>query len=1149
MSSRESSPSHVGKSANSNSPFRVKFQWRAFLRNPFFWILQVIVLITCVLLSLQFFPKAFPIVDLDIKMTRKEALKQASILAQEHHWAPEGFRQTTEFSLDSLTQNFVELNVGGAQAFRKLLADHYYYPYTWRVRNFKEGQIHESSVIFTPSGEFYGFNQRIPEEEKGPALSVAEARTIAEKTVREKWNFDLSAFKLIENSQDKKPNGRLDHVFIYERPNITLGEGKFRVALEVSGSKLSLFRNFVKVPESFTRRYQEMRSFNHIISNIATFFIYIFYFGGGCIFGLYFLGKIRWITWKEPLFWGVSIAALQGIEKINQLPLEWMDYDTALGTREFLLRFFTNASGAFILEAVLLVFSFMAAESLSRKAFPQHPQLWKIWSKGAGSSVEILGRTLGGYLTVGFSIAYVVFAYYFATRYLHWWTPAETLYQPDSLSSYLPWLTPIANSLHAGFWEECLFRAVPLAGAALLGNRYGHRKKWLVAAFLIQAVIFAAGHANYPAQPSYARVIELIIPSFIFGGIFLVFGLLSSIILHFTFDVVMFSIPIFSAKVPEIWMDQIAIVLLTLIPLWVVLIRRITAGKWTHLTQAHLNQGWTPSRKISESSEEKLPSVKHELPRKQVLVGVGLLAILGIVSLFWVPIKNDQPKLEMNRKTAISLAQNELKRRGFNLSEEWQPLASIDSGLSSDDRFVWRTSGEDTYRKIVSDYLSPPAWSVRFVRFNANVVERAEEFGVRLTNSFIDFKHTLPESRPGEKLPESDAYQIALKALLAYQREHYHSDVRDISYLKKISSSSKKLPNRLDWTFTFSDTRQHLKQGDARILVEISGTEPTAVLPYVFIPEEWHRTERAEKHTMGIFNTISILIMGLLGIIAMTIALINVSKKNFSKKTFLFGFSALVLFQGISFLNNIPAIEATFGTTQPKYNQIANTLLFATVKILSLSSISGLFLGYIHHKAKRTKPYSQWHSIWMGVGGGIIAVGWLTAINRLIPSLHPTVGNFASLDGYLPTLRIFHPVTSYVTLTIGALILALFVQTLTHHWTLGIRKKILGGVALLGVALLVSTVLADKVGQWLLLGFAIGSYLILAFHFIFKSHLSLVPLTTGVVIAFQSLKQIRLDPYSGSSWHNALSVLAILVLSFLWFKNLRIKDSGRQPDL
>ena len=91
--------------------------------------------------------------------------------------------------------------------------------------------------------------------------------------------------------------------------------------------------------------------------------------------------------------------------------------------------------------------------------------------------------------------------YFVAVRYLGWWSPSEALLHPDVLATYVPWLSAIANSLQAGFWEEALFRAVPLAGAALIGDRLGQRRLFLIVAFVVQALIFGAGHAPYPDSP------------------------------------------------------------------------------------------------------------------------------------------------------------------------------------------------------------------------------------------------------------------------------------------------------------------------------------------------------------------------------------------------------------------------------------------------------------------------------------------------------------------------------------------------------------------------------------------------------------------------------------------------------------------------
>ena len=84
-------------------------------------------------------------------------------------------------------------------------------------------------------------------------------------------------------------------------------------------------------------------------------------------------------------------------------------------------------------------------------------------------------------------------------------------------------------SLQAGFMEECLFRAVPLSIAALIGARFGHRRAVIAVAFVLQALVFGAAHANYPGFPAYSRLVELIGPSLVWGLIFLRFGLVPTI--------------------------------------------------------------------------------------------------------------------------------------------------------------------------------------------------------------------------------------------------------------------------------------------------------------------------------------------------------------------------------------------------------------------------------------------------------------------------------------------------------------------------------------------------------------------------------------------------------------------------------------------
>jgi hypothetical protein len=503
------------------------------LRRPAFWILFALVSLGAAVYALKHFARAFPLVSVDIRMDRNAALDAARELARKHAWQPADSEQAASFSADQDAQNFIELEGGGKEALGRIIAEHTYAPYLWHVRNFKEADAHEAALRFTPEGQPYGFQLHIPEQDKGAALDSDAARAIAERAAVDDWHVDLAKYPLAESSQQVRPGGRRDHTFVYERQDIRVGDGRYRLRLVVSGDQLTELTYYIQIPEAFSRRYAEMRSANDAISVLASIGLVV-YFVGFCGVGLFFAIRRRTLIWRPAFKWGLVIAAMASLAELNSWPLVWMQYQTALSATSFALRQLAIIAAAFVGYTLLFGVSFMAAENLSRRAFPQHIQFWKVWSKPAAPSKEVLGRTLAGYLTVSLSIAYIIVFYSVMQRAFGWWSPSDSLVSPDVFAAYVPSFSAIALSAQAGFWEECLFRAVPLATFALIGDRLGKRRLFLVIGMIVQALVFGAGHAGYANQPPFARVVELIVPSFVFGAYYVTFGLLPGILLHYT---------------------------------------------------------------------------------------------------------------------------------------------------------------------------------------------------------------------------------------------------------------------------------------------------------------------------------------------------------------------------------------------------------------------------------------------------------------------------------------------------------------------------------------------------------------------------------------------------------------------------------------
>ncbi|MGB8366800.1 MAG: type II CAAX endopeptidase family protein, partial [Candidatus Babeliales bacterium] len=895
-------------------------------RSPFFWVSATIVSTFFIFFGFYYFPKAFPIVHIDLTMNRSQALQQAAVVAEKNKLDPTGYQQAASFVTDEPTKTFVELEAGGKNAFVQMMEQHLYEPYTWRIRHFKEFEKNETSIYFTPSGQPYGFVETISENKPGANITSSEAQSIAEKNAAQYWQINFNDYKLVETAKEELTSGRGDHTFVYERPNQKIGEGYYRLSLGVSGDKLASLVHWVKIPEAFTRRYQEMRSTNNTIAWAGSLAMFLFYLIGGCVIGLFFLYRQGWVIWRTPLFWAISLACLLVLAQLNQLPLAWMHYNTAHTMNTFLLRQFTAMVYSFISLASFLLLIFMSAESLTRKAFGQHLQFWKVWSTSIASSYTVLGRTIGGYLLVSIDFAFVILFYLLTTRYLGWWVPSSALFDPNILATYFPWFSPLVNSLNAGFIEECLFRAVPLAGAALLGKKFGKRNYWIIAAFILQAIVFSAAHANYPMQPAYARLVELIVPSFTFGGIYLAFGLLPAIIAHFIYDVIWFSIPIFISSAPGALINKSFIIFFALTPLWVVLRARLKIGHWTTIVKNNLNKYWQPSPLPQKKTELffKEKKIIVSSAKKLFIFGCG---VAGLVTwLMTSQFTSDAFPLTLTRDQAITQAKENLKEKGINLSISWQPLTGVFSNyennilLELQHRFIWEKGGKENYQKLLNTYLMSPYWIIRFAQFQGDIVERAEEYRLLLQNTNRVFRtlHTLPQTKPGAQLTEEQALTIAQKTIKKQLN-------LNPTILKKISATAEQQPNRKDWAFIFSDAHNYpLSTGQARIYVVVSGNKVTDLNRYIHVPEEWERNEQNNQNRIAIIKMLCSLFLIIFSSIASWIV-IRYWHPFISRKAFLLFFSSfLILFLGNIF-NGWPTTIFYFNTTAPFLSQLFQT--------------------------------------------------------------------------------------------------------------------------------------------------------------------------------------------------------------------------------
>jgi membrane protease YdiL (CAAX protease family) len=1111
------------------------------MRRPGFWIALVLISVGAAALAVRYFPQAFSIIALDIRMDRERALAEARIVMAREQLGPAGYRQAASFALDEEAQTFVELEGGGKDVFTSMLRDKLYAAYAWRVRQFKDGDPNETTIRFTPDGQLYGFVEKVKEDAPGAALDAAAARRIAEDTARTRWNVDLSRFTLVEQGDERRPSGRVDYTFTYERTGAALREGRYRLRLAVSGDRLSEVTHFIKIPEAFTRRYASMRSANDAIGAGSVIAMALLYVIGGIGVGLFFMMRRRYVLWHQAAFWGIAVSLLQALASLNEFPLLWMGYDTAVPRSTFVAQQLALIAAGFFGFAVFFGLSFMAAETLSRRAFGRHPQLWKVWSPEAGPSVQILGRTVGGYLLVTIFFAYDVVLYLVMTRLFGWWSPADALVHPDVLATYAPWLSAIANSFQAGFWEESLFRAIPIAGAALIGERLGQRRLFIVLAFVVQALVFGAGHAPYPNQPAYSRPVELIIPSIGFGLLYLYFGLLPGIVLHFTFDVIWFALPVFLANAPGIWFQRFMIVALTLVPLWVVLVRRLQIGRWTELSPSCRNAAWTPPP--AEQPEAAAPVAAHESMRARTqaiwLAAGAACVVLLIAGVVRRSSANPFGTLPITRERAQAIARGTLESRGVHLSHAWRIMAVPDDGSGAPHEYVVNTAGEQHWRELLGVYLPKAGWRVRVATFAGDVEERAEEWRMVVTASgeVRALVHELPEARAGASLDENAARQRAVAAIKErLGLDAAHGDV------KELAANPSKQKARTDWTFTFADeTRpalQPLLHDSLRIDADLGGDEVTGVRRYVHVPEQWEREHRAGETRRLIVRILVALVFGGILIAAGVAGMMAWSRRRFAPRLFAAVVLVMLGASSVTLLNRWPLVLASLSTAAPLGLQLVVLIGVGLVGLVAMAALVALAVGRIPHRLASAPTLAGRDSARLGVAAGLVGAAVVAGAALLVTPVWRRTPDLESAAALLPFLQaIVAPIPTFFTRTAVLLAVATFADRITAGWT---RRRPSALVLLFAVGFIGSALSPDQhVARTIAAGALTGVALATAYATLLRHDISMVPLIVGFMIAAGALAQAAQRVFPQALAGNVLGAALTLVVAGWLFATVR----------
>ena len=317
---------------------------------------------------------------LRISVDSKEAVVRADKVMRQHGQNPNTFIHATEmvYTPDPLTNEFLRRRMSVAEINK--IYEQRVPGALWLVRYFRDSQPEEFSIVLKPDGTLHSFRHTLAEAAAGPTVSKEEAVAIAEKYLREEKQIDLTQWKLVDSTSEKRPN-RTDHSLTWQQLEPldpardsaidSTDHAYARIDLRILGDEPAFYRTYIKIPEDFARR-QEERSLGRILFVVGQAALGIGLFVAVIV---YYFKRLRTapviVPWRRMVIWGLAglVAFILFFVIGKGLNSFLVQYQTALKLRMFLA---SSAIGIFILSGLVvggLTLLFGLAWNFASRAF------------------------------------------------------------------------------------------------------------------------------------------------------------------------------------------------------------------------------------------------------------------------------------------------------------------------------------------------------------------------------------------------------------------------------------------------------------------------------------------------------------------------------------------------------------------------------------------------------------------------------------------------------------------------------------------------------------------------------------------------------------------------------------------------------------
>lgn len=792
--------------------------------------------------------EVFPAASIDLKLSQNKIQEIARTWADTAGYKKPASKISTVFDYDNESKTFLEYELGSkeANALMKGTVPVWY----WATRLCQPLQIEQFLCQISPTGQLVAFVRQLPNDYELPSMSHEEAYARAKEFVEGKVGISLAKFTRIKHGTTSQLK-RQDHFFTWENKEQSIKGAHLRIDVNISGNQITTFDHYLHVPESWERKFSKLRSYNELLTdvasvffsilNVATVFIFLWAFSSGLI------------RWRFAIFTALFVSLVTLFESLNSLPRSIHNYSTTVAFDAFLTDQYVSAvSGAAttFLQATVLA---GAAEALYRLNFPNNIALENIFSRASLAARQTFKGLVAGHGLFGMHLGWVV-CYYLFGRDLGFWSPLD-VQNVETLSSYVPAFSASYIGVWAAFTEEFLYR---ILGTTILTKVF--KNFWL--ANLLQAVAWAFMHSNYPQEPPYARGLELTVVGFLYGTILKYFGILPCLISHYVFDTFLGVAPLLSSALVGLKTQAVVVLIpfLLLLAVSLCLVMRKVFKKDGDITPL-INASIEKQERV-EILDEILPETSFNYqPIKKTtrLILLSLLISFSIIQFGIFPqLIGSQSKLSIGRDEAITIAQNYLKEKNLDLTGR-SIVAWVGEDVNGQEmQYALEKVKLPKTLALSRQVYKGLVWRVRFFKPLDPQVYLVTLDGQGTPSSFAV---ALDEDAEGAKLGRQEAEKLSRTYLQAEQ-----STYQDL-VLKDVFDSARSKRN--DYTLRYKSEKLSLPDCEFRAQVSCLGNLVCNFSRGWQLPDKWlfEKARRTLKDQIVQYAGIALNLITLLAVI------------------------------------------------------------------------------------------------------------------------------------------------------------------------------------------------------------------------------------------------------------------------------------------